>query len=195
VPRRGCAHGAWGRLRHARRCHELHLAPPALRDLVLPEETCNLEITYCEPPYPPVARCVEPYLSVAGYPFHPHFYAPDVICPIFPSDDTWRWPRDTAADFAFHVVIWLVKSAIWRALRLLGRQPVWIGAQVGHDPTTLAALPPRALCYCGSGREFRVCHRNQVLRLKHATPFIVDRRRQAKAKLLRGEPVWIDALS
>lgn len=148
-----------GRLSHSARCHAKHEGPNSLKDLKLVDEAFLIEVLYREPPALPIARCIDPPLSRKTCPEHPHFYEPDIICPLFPPDRTWQWARNTAADYMVHVSVWLFKTAVWLVAKKASGCGYWLGSEVDHNPSRLSRTDASAPCMCGSGMPYRRCHR------------------------------------
>lgn len=150
-----------GRLRHDPRCHAAHKLPDPLRDIAIPSAAFLVEAAFHPAPRYPVVRVLDPEVSRRTYPDHPHFYHPDVVCPFFPGDGTWRWSKDLVVDYFDHVAVWLVKSSVWLATRARTGIGTWIGPDVDHDPRfLLRVVDRRDPCPCASGHPYgRCCQR------------------------------------
>ena len=148
-----------GKIRHSLKCHAEHKSDPVLSNLLLEESAFLLEVTYSEPPAFPKARCIDPALSRDTLKGHPHFYFPDVICPMFPSDGDWSWSANTAADYLLHVSIWLLKTTVWEQIRKERGAGHWLGSEVDHSLERLLRIPTGRLCSCASGKSYKKCCR------------------------------------
>lgn len=150
-----------GQIYHHLQCRDEHRLRKPLEVLIVPDLAVRVELIYQEPPAHPRVRVLEPKITPERFPGHPHFYADGCICPIFPPDGTWRWERDTAAEYLVHVAIWLVKHAVWKATQERNGRGVWIGPDVvQHSIASLMRhTDPSAQCPCGSGRPYRQCCR------------------------------------
>ena len=156
-----------GRILHSADCigqnHVLRGLPWAQHDVqTLPAEPVQVELLYRPPPAHPQVRCVAPAWSTLSHPNHPHFYHPDVVCPLFPPDGDWRWAENTAADYLQFVSLWALKTWVWLATARRGRA-VWLGSAHGHSRDDLRPVHPSASCTCGSGLPFGSCCRRSVL--------------------------------
>ncbi len=87
-----------------------------------------------------------------------HMWADNAICAFLASDGTWIWHNHTVADFIPHALIWLVK---WTVYDQAGE---WIGAEHDNSPGYhIETVRPKALCWCGSGEQYRKCHRKEEI--------------------------------
>jgi hypothetical protein len=171
-----------GRMRHHPRCAGRHELPDErLAGLVLSDAAFLLSAALYGPPEHPRVRVVEPDISTRTYPGHPHFYRPDVICPLFPPEKTWSWHTHNLVDYLGHVAVWLLKSQIWIATRDANGKGLWIGPDVPHDAETLLRLTaPDDPCHCGLGGKYKQCHRSQDM-----VRFMTERRGDP-SRLMRG---------
>lgn len=146
-----------GKIRHSSRCHADHRSRDELRTIQLEDKAFLIELSYREPPGYPIAICAEPEISKITLPGHKHFYNQDIICPLFPPDETWHWRKNTAADYMVHVAVWLLKTAVWIATKEKCGKGTWIGAEVDHSLSRIIRTDARDDCPCGSGRKYRQC--------------------------------------
>lgn len=85
-----------------------------------------------------------------------HMWADGSICAFLPSRDVWKWSRDTVADLMPDWLVWLVKWMVYN------ESGVWIGAQHQFSPYYhLQILKGKDLCWCGSGQQYRHCHKKE----------------------------------
>ena len=85
-----------------------------------------------------------------------HMWGDGSICAFLPSRDVWNWSKGTVADLMPDWLVWLVK---WMVYNDSG---VWIGAQHQFSPSYhLRLLNSKDLCWCGSGRQYRWCHKKE----------------------------------
>jgi hypothetical protein len=85
-----------------------------------------------------------------------HMWADGSICAFLPAKDVWNWSRDTVADLMPDWLVWLVKWMVYN------QSGVWIGAQHQFSPYYhLQILKSKDLCWCGSGQQYRHCHKKE----------------------------------
>lgn len=150
-----------GWIRHSQRCRADHKLREGFEGLEIPDTVFLLEAVYQEPPGHPLVRSLDPKVSCLRFPGHPHFYGGEVICPLFPPENTWRWKNHTMTDYLEHVAVWLLKHLVWKATQDRDGKGIWIGPDVEHSPMYLLwVIRPSDQCHCGSGKTYRRCCRS-----------------------------------
>lgn len=111
----------------------------------------DLEIHYDGGPALPRCYVVSPWIPI---PKRRHMWNDGAICAFLASDRVWMWHNDTVATFVPHALIWLVKWSVF------DRTGSWVGAEYESDPRFhFTEIRPKDLCWCGSGAQYRKCHR------------------------------------
>ncbi len=160
-----------GRVRHHRRCHAAHQLRQELEGVAIPATPFLVDLTLYPPPVHPKARILDPEISLRRFPGHPHFYAPDIVCPIFPPEGTWSWHRHLISDYLDQVAIWLVKSSVWIVTHATRGRGIWLGPDAPHDPQTLLrTVRPDDDCPCAMGQKYKRCCRNKHVAMVNNSP-------------------------
>lgn len=155
-----------GRIRHSQHCHAEHSVREGFKNIEIHNDAFLIELTYREPPALPQARCLIPNWSKLILPDHEHFYngaGYNIICPLFPPDNTWQWRKNTAVDYMTYVSIWVLKTVIWLAAKEKLGKNSWIGSYANHSLEAVLKIDREQNCPCGSGLKFKQCHMPQYV--------------------------------
>lgn len=138
-------------VRHLPDCKNTHRLYPWMQRVEDLNTTFQLQIVYTGGEAVPKTWVLAPVIPAEK---RLHMWADNSICAFLPSREIWNWSKDTVADYLPHVLVWLVKWMVF------SQANVWIGAQHQCTPQYhLAILSGKDLCWCGSGDEYRHCHR------------------------------------
>jgi len=141
---------AGGELRHLPSCSATH-CKHAWMDQVQPGEllrTFDARFYYSGGHDDP--RC---WIAGIGQTNGRHMWSDGSICPFMSSATTWNWMRDTVADFAGHVSIFLVSWMVFQSTR------IWlVGEHQNSGTYHVSILKPNDQCWCRSGKKYRNCH-------------------------------------
>jgi hypothetical protein len=140
-------------VRHNPKCDHAHHRHPWMDEVLDLTTSFQLEIKYDGGEAFPRAWVVNPLIPQNK---RLHMWGDGSICAFLPSRDVWNWSRDNVAGLMPDWLIWLVKWMVYNQTN------VWIGAQHQFSPHYhLAILKGKDLCWCGSGRQYRGCHRKE----------------------------------
>lgn len=154
-----------GTLGHDPLCRLSHFNPSSPANLKVENASFKLQVLAFEANRHPRVYCISPRISRIKFPTHPHLLEDDGACPYLPSDDVWRWGRDTVADFLDFTSIWLAKHLVWEQTGA-GNGGRWAGPSAGHSARELLRNVGRNdQCPCGSGEKYKRCHREQHISL------------------------------
>ena len=140
-----------GEVIHNPNCYRKHQKLLWIKKLKKPDTAFKIKITYGCGSLHPRAYSLDPII-----PFNKrkHMFRDSAVCAYPTWDTSWNWRIHTVADFMDNVVIWLIKWNVWQQTN------VWLGEEMPHDRVflyfTVAVSDP---CWCGSQREYSVCHR------------------------------------
>lgn len=119
----------------------------------------------------PIAIVLEPEISYAVYPDHPHisqgfhkhidteFYIPDSVCYTNDPSNLGDDKNSRLLTVFDEMCIWLFRHQLWLATRHLHNKGEWIGPSEGNLlPQHYAShLNPLGKCHCGKDRVYRDC--------------------------------------
>lgn len=99
----------------------------------------------------PLTRVLEPKITQDS---RRHTWGTDEICGFAPWKYPWDPIKSSMVGFIDHMMIWLVKWNVFAETK------EWIGSETSHDKNFLMkTIRPAEPCYCGSGRNYEICHR------------------------------------
>lgn len=143
---------AGGSIEHRPDCAAAHCHHDWMEKLSNPFVDFKLEIHYAGRESHPRAFIRDP--AVPFFKRQKHHLSDGALCAYPPWQGVWQWERDTVVNFMSHVVEWLVKWMVWE------QACIWIGPEMGHDRNfLLREIRPDQECHCGSGKQYRLCHR------------------------------------
>jgi hypothetical protein len=143
---------AGGIIEHDPDCAAEHCRHEWMEKVSNPVVEYELEVQYDGGETHPSAYVRDPV--VPYFKRRKHHYNDGSLC-AYPSwFDTWRWDRDTVAEFMSHAIEWLVKWTVWE------QTSVWLGPEKDHNPgQLLREIHPEQQCHCRSGSKYGLCCR------------------------------------
>lgn len=143
-------------IRHLESCRGPHCRHEWMQDVGDIEMPFDLEIRYDGGPAIPRCYVISPWIPV---PKRKHMWNDGAVCAFLASDRAWVWHQDTVATFVPHALIWLIKWSVF------DRTECWIGSEYESNPRFhFTKIRPKELCWCGSGAQYRKCHRRKDMR-------------------------------
>lgn len=139
-----------GEVIHHPNCHRKHQELSLIKRLKKPDRAFKIKITYGSGRRHPQGFVLDPVIPPEE---RKHLFADGAICAYPPWHGVWDWQRNTVADFADQVAVWLVKWNVWQ------QTGVWLGEEMRHDKGFLLFnIKPNEQCWCGSGERYGKCH-------------------------------------
>ena len=139
-----------GTVRHCNGCCANHEEHDWMEEITNPHLGFELEIQYRGDATHPRAYVLQPDLPPSAWKHR----LGGAICAYAPWERVWQWQKQTVVDFMDHVLIWLIKAIVWLQAH------VWIGDERSHSAEyLLQQIEPTAQCWCGSGKQYKSCHR------------------------------------
>jgi hypothetical protein len=141
-----------GEVLHHPACRTPHAHHGWAESLTNPHVVYELEIRYGGGRRHPKAYVRDPILTEGK---RKHIFRDGSICPYAPWQEIWRWQDHTVVDYMAHALGWLIKWTVW------DQAGIWIGREMSHDARfLLRTIGPNKLCWCGSGKKYKKCHRS-----------------------------------
>lgn len=127
----------------------------------------------------PMVFVIDPYINFQKYPLHLHLnrfvhsMIPTSICYTHAPHELGQTYECRVINSVRFVSIWLLAHLIWEQLGSTIDYSTWILDQIRtelmHDDG-LSIFNPHGLCRCGSGKMFKDCHMDVIMRRKKISP-------------------------
>ena len=140
-----------GEIIHRPDCQRKHPRFPWIKKLKKPDRAFKIKIIYGCGSRHPSAYVLDPVIPPEE---REHMFGDGSVCAYPPWQGVWDWQTNTVADFTDQVAVWLVKWNVWQ------QTDVWLGDEMLHDKAFLFFnIKVTEQCWCGSGKQYGVCHR------------------------------------
>ena len=142
-----------GEVIHDPSCRRKHQELKWIEKLKKPDRAFKIKISYGGGKRHPRGHVIEPLIPIVE---RKHMFGDNAVCAYSPWENVWNWEAHTVSDFADQVVLWLIKWNVWQ------QTGVWLGDEMQHGKMFLYfTIAASDQCWCGSGRQYGECHRQE----------------------------------